>query len=114
MKKKNPLLCTSFWRDDNLIVKNVSDFLLTNDILNSFLYLSMADKENKKMKNGFNEMIEVLSENEKRQLVWSSDYTKKAEHSDNAEISASIGLKKWSDYLIKRVSTINIIQLTIV
>jgi predicted alpha/beta superfamily hydrolase len=88
----------AFWRDDNLIVEKVSDFLATNDHVNSFLYLSIGDRENEKMKNGFNEMTKALSKNQNGQLVWYSDFTQQADHSNNAEISASIGLRKWSEY----------------
>ncbi len=92
----------AFWREDNLIIKKVSDFLHTNENLNSFLYLSMGDKENEKMKNGFNEMTKILSKNENDQLVWYSEFTKNADHQNNAEISASVGIGKWAEYL-KRV-----------
>ena len=46
----------AFWRDDNLIVKRVADFLTRREDLNSFLYLSIGEKENDKMKTGFIEM----------------------------------------------------------
>ncbi len=89
----------AFWRDDNLIVKKVSEFLNTNENLDSFLYLSMGDKENDKMKNAFNEMTKTLSENQNGKLIWYSEYTKNADHQNNAEISASVAIREWTDYL---------------
>lgn len=89
----------AFWRDDNLIVNKVSDFLAKNEDLSSFLYLSMGEDENEKMKNGFTEMTKTLSKKENHQLVWYSDFTKNADHQNNAEISASVGIRKWADYL---------------
>ena len=89
----------AFWRDDNLIVKKVCDFLNTNENLNSFLYMSMGEQEIDKMKNGFNEMTKSLSKRQNGQLVWYSDFTKNADHQNNAEISASIGIRKWTDYI---------------
>lgn len=89
----------AFWRDDNLIVNKVSDFLTKNENLSSFLYLSMGEDENEKMKNGFTEMTKTLSKKENDQLVWYSDFTKNADHQNNAEISASVGIRKWADYL---------------
>ena len=89
----------AFWREDNLIVKKVSDFLATNENLNSFLYLSMGEDENDKMKNGFNEMIKTLSKEQNGQLVWYSEFSTNADHQNNAEISASVGIRKWTDYL---------------
>lgn len=89
----------AFWRDDNLIVKKTSDFLVENQNLNSFLYLSIGSEENDKMKSGFTKMIETLNQKQNRQLVWHSDITKKADHQNNAEISASIAFRKWVDFL---------------
>ena len=89
----------AFWRDDYLIVKKVSDFLTSNRNLNSFLYLSMGDGENDKMKNGFNEMIKTLSKQQNGKLAWYADFTKNADHQNNAEISASVGIRKWAEYL---------------
>ena len=89
----------AFWRDDNLIIKKVSDFLTSNENLNSFLYLSMGEDENDKMKNGFNEMTKILSKKQNKQLMWYSEYTENADHQNNAEISASVGIRKWTDYL---------------
>ena len=89
----------AFWRDDNLIVKKTSIFLNENRNLNSFLYLSIGSEENDKMKSGFTEMIETLNQKQNGQLVWYSDITKNADHQNNAEISASIGIRKWVDFL---------------
>lgn len=89
----------AFWRDDNLIVKKTSEFLVTNQHLNSFLYLSIGNEENDKMKNGFNEMTKTLNQEQNGQLVWYAGLTKNADHQNNAEISASVGIRKWSDYL---------------
>ena len=89
----------AFWRDDHLIVRKVSEFLEINENVNSFIYLSLGDREVEKMKSAFNEMIDVLSKYQNGQLVWYSDITLNADHSNNAEKSASSGFRKWSDYL---------------
>lgn len=89
----------AFWRDDNLIIKKLSVFLSKNENLNSFLYLSMGERENEKMKNAFMEMTKTLSKNENDQLIWYSELTKNADHQNNAEISASVGIGKWAEYL---------------
>ncbi|QBR12778.1 alpha/beta hydrolase [Sphingobacterium sp. CZ-2] len=89
----------ALWRDDNLIVKKTSDFLAENQNLNSFLYLSIGGEENDKMKSGYTEMIETLNHEQNKQLVWHSDITKNADHQNNAEISASIAIRKWFDFL---------------
>lgn len=89
----------AFWRDDSLIIKKVSDFLSTNERLNSFLYLSMGENENDKMKNGFNEMTKTLNKRKVNEFVWYSEFTKNSDHQNNAEISASYAIRKWVDYL---------------
>jgi hypothetical protein len=89
----------AFWRDDNLIVKKASSFLTENQNMNLFLYMSIGSEENDKMKSGFIEMIKTLNQKENRHLVWYSDIIKNADHQNNPEISASIGIKKWADFL---------------
>ena len=59
----------------------------------------MGDEENEKMKNGFNEMTKTLSKKENDQLVWYSEFTQNADHQNNAELSASVGIRKWAEYL---------------
>lgn len=90
-----------FWRDDNLIVKKVSDYMNSKTDLNSFLYMSLGDGENAKMKIGFKEMNKTFKENPNQELVWYSELTKNAIHKNNAEVSASVAIRKWADYLKK-------------
>lgn len=59
----------------------------------------MGDEENEKMKSGFNAMVKDLNKNQNGQLIWLSEYTKHADHQNNADISASAGIRKWTDYL---------------
>jgi len=75
-------------------VEKVSDFLTTNENLNSFLYLNIGDEENEKMKKRFNEMTKILNKKENGQLVWYSEFTKNTDHQNNAEISASLKIRK--------------------
>lgn len=90
----------SFWRVDNLIVKKVGGYLQSKvDSSPSFLYMSMGDEENTKMKNGFNEMAKVLKEYPNKKLLWHSEYTKNANHQNNAELSIPAAIRKWTNYL---------------
>ncbi|MCI0690698.1 hypothetical protein L0337_01680 [candidate division KSB1 bacterium] len=89
----------AFWRDDNMIVSKASDFLSARDTLHTFLYMSMGEKEVDKMKNGFDSMTRVFKEKAPIGLVWYSEYTANADHQDNAQISAAIGIGRWSEYL---------------
>jgi hypothetical protein len=89
----------AFWRDDNMIVSKAADFLSANDTLHTFLYMSMGAKEVDKMKSGFDRMTKAFQENAPAGLIWHSEYTPNADHQDNARISASTGIGKWSEYL---------------
>jgi predicted alpha/beta superfamily hydrolase len=89
----------AFWRDDNMIVSKAADFLSAKDTLHTFLYMSMGAKEVDKMKNGFDSMTRVFKEKAPIGLVWHSEYTANADHQDNAQISATIGIGRWSEYL---------------
>jgi predicted alpha/beta superfamily hydrolase len=89
----------AFWRDDNIIVSKASAFLSAKDTLRTFLYMSMGEKEVDKMKNGFDGMTRVFKEKAPLGLVWYSEYTANADHQDNAQISATIGIGRWSEYL---------------
>ncbi|MGH7602124.1 MAG: alpha/beta hydrolase-fold protein, partial [bacterium] len=89
----------AFWRDDNMIVSKAADFLSAKDTLHTFLYMSMGEKEVDKMKNGFDSMTGVFKEKASNGLVWYSEYTANADHQDNAQISATMGIGRWSEYL---------------
>jgi len=92
----------AFWRDDNMIVSKAADFLSARDTLHTFLYMSMGAKEVAKMKNGFDSMTRVFKEKAPIGLIWHSEYTPNADHQDNAQISATIGIGRWSEYLKTR------------
>jgi predicted alpha/beta superfamily hydrolase len=96
---------TPVWRFENLMVKKTAEFLRSSSGANSFLYLSVGDKETEQMIGGFNEMVKVLKYHRKR-LSWVADYTPFAVHQDNALISTSKGLAEWGKYLRdKKVSS---------
>jgi predicted alpha/beta superfamily hydrolase len=92
-------LSPAFWREDNMIVSKAADFLSATDTLHTFLYMSLGEKEVDKMKNGFDSMTQVFKEKAPIGLIWYSEYTPNADHQDNAQISAAIGIGKWSEYL---------------
>ena len=90
---------TPVWRFDNLMVQKTAALLRSSSTLNGFLYLSVGEKETEQMRSGFNEMINVLNKNRRKQLRWVADYTPLAVHQDNALISTSKGLVEWGKYL---------------
>jgi predicted alpha/beta superfamily hydrolase len=90
------------WREDNLLVAKTKEFLASSNIANTFLYMSLGEKENDKMKGGFDSLTQVFMKSSAKKIVWYSEYTKDATHQNNAELSISRGLEKWSEYLKKR------------
>jgi predicted alpha/beta superfamily hydrolase len=92
---------TPVWRFDNLMVHKMADFLRSSSGLNSFLYLSVGEKETEQMIGGFNKLVDALKKNRKPGFQWIADYTPFAVHQDNALIATSKGLAEWGKYLTK-------------
>ena len=92
---------TPFWREDNIIVSKVSDFLRSRDSLHTFLYMSAGEQETENIKNGLAAMAKAFGEKAAKGLVWFAEYTPNADHQSNAEISATMGIRRWSEFLKK-------------
>src|SRR4030095_13610388 len=89
------------WRFDNLMVSKTAEFLRSSSGLNSFLYLSVGEKETEQMIGGFNKLVDALKKNRKPGFQWIDDYNPLAVHQDNALIATSKGLAEWGKYLTK-------------
>jgi predicted alpha/beta superfamily hydrolase len=90
------------WRFDNLMVKKTVEFLRSASNLNSFLYLSVGEKETENIIGGFKIMIDALKQNSGKNFKWVASYTPHAVHQDNALISGSKGLAEWGRHLENR------------
>lgn len=88
-----------FWRQDNILISKVDYFLSTMDTLHTFIYMSAGENETENIKNGLSKMTRMLKEKTPFGLVFYSDYTPQANHHDNALISASKGIARWSEYI---------------
>jgi hypothetical protein len=84
------------------MVKKIVEFLRSSSNLNSFLYMSVGEKENERIIDGFKTMIDALRRNSKKNFKWVARYTPHAVHQDNALISSSKGLAEWGKYLENR------------
>jgi predicted alpha/beta superfamily hydrolase len=89
----------ALWREENLMVTNVDQFLFQNDSINTFLFSSLGDDENDKMKSGYDAMTNMLKEKAPKGFVWFAEYTPGANHDTNSELSTLEALKKWGAYL---------------
>ena len=90
---------TPVWRFDNLMVGRVEKFLSSSARLNSFLFLSVGDKETEQMVGGFDKMIATLKKAGGKKIKWAYYRTPHAIHQDNALISTSKGFAEWGKYL---------------
>ncbi|OUR94257.1 hypothetical protein A9Q87_01015 [Flavobacteriales bacterium 34_180_T64] len=87
-------LSPALWRENNLFIDNFEKSISKSDTIKSYLFLSMGDKEVKKMKSSFNSIVEFLNTDIiSKKVKWNSVYTKGATHSNNALLSAPIGIE---------------------
>ncbi|HCT31405.1 MAG TPA: hypothetical protein DIW31_11910 [Bacteroidales bacterium] len=90
---------TPFWRQNNILVSKVTDFLKSQDTLKTFIYMSAGENETENIRSGLYKMVKTFKEKPPVGLEVYSGYTPNAIHHNNAEISSSIGIAKWSEYL---------------
>jgi len=94
----NAYFCYSpaFWRDNNVIARKLEKFL-KEDTTNSFLYLSIGQNENEKMKKGFDKVIEILKLSDSTKSHIYHEYTQNANHGTNAFYSIPRALTIWNE-----------------
>ncbi len=93
---------TPFWRQDNILISRVGDFLNSRDTLNTFIYMSAGQNETENIKNGLSKMTRTIQDKAPIGLILYSDYTPNAIHQDNAMLSAAKGIARWSEYIKSR------------
>jgi predicted alpha/beta superfamily hydrolase len=87
-------LSPALWREKNLFIDNFKEKISLADTIESYLFLSMGDQEVNKMKNAFDLTVEFLgTDTISKKIKWRSMYTKGAVHSNNALLSAPIGIE---------------------
>lgn len=84
-------LSPALWREENLFVDKFKDYLQKQNSIESKLFLSIGDQEVEKMKKAFDLTIDFLAK-DSTVMDWKSQYTKGAVHSNNAILSAPIGI----------------------
>ena len=93
---------TPFWRQDNILVSKVGDFLKARDTLNTFLYLSAGGAETDNIRNGLSRMDSELKARGTFGLVSQVELTPLASHQTNAGISAAAAIARWGEYFKRR------------
>lgn len=97
----------AFWRENTLIAKKLNDFLYKNSLQNKFIYMSLGDKENDKMKKGFETIRNLLmnqlsKDSEVNQVDLHFDITQNANHGNNSYKSTIFMLNKLNDFLLPK------------
>jgi predicted alpha/beta superfamily hydrolase len=89
---------TPFWRENNLIVEQVAQFLRRGTTVKSFLYISAGEHETENILSGLDAMATVLTKNAPSGLVWSVERTPGVDHQLNSAVSGWSALRKWGAY----------------
>jgi predicted alpha/beta superfamily hydrolase len=93
---------TPLWRQNNLLVSKVSEFLASKKQMNSFLYASAGANETENIKSGLDTLMQVLKQKAPAEFVWYTHYTPGADHQTNAGVSATDGILQWGEFLKKQ------------
>jgi predicted alpha/beta superfamily hydrolase len=90
---------TPLWRENNLLVERVADFLASKKNMRSFLYVSVGENETVNMKNGLATLEAVLQKNAPVGFVWHGERTPGVDHQRNASVSGWSALRKWGAFI---------------
>lgn len=102
----NGYICYSpaFWREDDLIAKKAKSFLKNNNLQKKFIYMSIGDSENEKMKKGFSVVQNLLTnelskKNDINHVDFNFEITQNSDHGNNSYKSTVFTLKYLGKYI---------------
>jgi predicted alpha/beta superfamily hydrolase len=93
---------TPLWRQNNLLVSKVSEFLVSKKQMNSFLYVSAGANETENIKSGLDTLTLELKQKAPGGFVWYTYYTPGVDHQLNAQMSATDGILQWGSFVKKQ------------
>ena len=93
---------TPLWRQNNLLISKVNDFLASKKRMNSFLYVSAGANETENIKTGLDTLTQVLRQKTPAGFVWYTYYTPGVDHQLNANVSATDGILQWGEIVKKQ------------
>jgi hypothetical protein len=85
----------ALWRENDAIVGRLENALADTRIAPGFLYLSLGDGENEKMKAAFDHAAGVLGRRAPASLRWRTDVSAGGSHESNPRLSTPVGLCAW-------------------
>ncbi|MBW3672425.1 MAG: hypothetical protein KY432_12230, partial [Acidobacteria bacterium] len=77
----------ALWRDDHAIIRRADRFLAAHPELDTFLYMTLGEKENPKMKGGYEAMVDLLGARAPRDLRWIAEYTPQGTHQTTPDLA---------------------------
>jgi predicted alpha/beta superfamily hydrolase len=97
----NGYICYSpaFWREDILIAKKAATLINQNKLQNTFIYMSLGDEENDKMRKGFDTVVSLFNNQQLETIHFKYHNTKNANHQTNSYKSTVYALKELGEYL---------------
>lgn len=90
---------TPMWRQDNLLVTRVSEFLSSHPEQKSFLFISAGANETDNIRGGVEAMKRYLAQSSPKGLAWHVEFTPNVDHQLNSKVSAKSGILKWGEYV---------------
>lgn len=85
----------ALWRDDGRIVAELAKWLGKPAGRPAYLYLSLGDRENEKMRRAFDHATALLRTRSGPSLPWRADITAGANHQNNALLATPVGLHEY-------------------
>lgn len=83
----------AFWREDHLIVNKAKAFFNSEHNIKTYLFMSLGDLENDKMKNGYNAMVSLINGFNYDDLDFKHQITRNANHQSNSYKSTVYALE---------------------
>ena len=87
---------TPFWRQNEIILRKLDDFLTETDSLNTYFFFSVGENETDNIRRGHNSLAELLEKKASATgITWNGQITRKADHQSNAQQSCGRALGLW-------------------
>ena len=84
----------ALWRDDDAILGQLERFFAQSPKLESFLFLSLGDRENEKMTAAFERAVSLIGRRAPPSLRFRSELTRGGDHDNNARLSTPVALHR--------------------
>jgi hypothetical protein len=82
----------ALWRDDQLILARLDEFLASGDVPGGFVFLNLGEKENERMTAAFTRAAAVLERRAPGALRWRTMLSHEGVHETNPRLATPVGL----------------------